>query len=682
LKLALLVVLVAAPIGLAQSGGTAKPPQDQRPTFKTQANFVRVDVYPTADGRPVMDLRAADFELLEDGVPQAIDSFEHVNISPAGPQSLRSEPNTIEASRQLAANPRNRVFVLFLDVPHVTVQGAWHAREPLVRLIDRMLGPDDLVGIMTPHMSAADLVLARKTDVVAGGLRDKWPWGERFTLEKSELEWDYERCYPWPETKGVVSEMIHRRRERATLDALNELVHHLGVVRDDRKAILTVSEGWLLFRPNEDLTRPRTLQDGSTEPLPGPDPVGIGPGGKLMLGNPQDLNGNGALKSECDRDRLAFSMMDNWRYFRDIMEDANRWNASFYTVDPRGLPAWDSALGPEKPPSVTVDQRILTSRLESLRTLAENTDGLAVTNSNDLDKGLRRIADDLTSYYLLGYYSTNTEFDGKFRRITVRVKRPGVEVRARRGYRAATADEVTAARAAAGPPVPEPVRTVQAAVATLERLRSVARLRVNATASASTVWVYGEFQSAGTDDPLLKGATADVQVTAGAARASARAVVAPGQRTFLVPVALDAPPSTPIDIRARLSGGGGPALTDSVRVERGVVPAPVLYRRGPSTGNRLQPAAAPQFSRTERVRLEVPIGADVKPGTARILDRAAQPLNVPVTIAERTDATTGQRWMTADLTLAALTMGDYVVELSMTTTVGEQRVVTALRVGR
>jgi hypothetical protein len=81
---------------------------------------------------------------------------------------------------------------------------------------------------------------------------------------------------------------------------------------------------------------------------------------------------------------------------------------------------------------------MLTGRLTSLRTLAENTDGLAIVDSNDLAKGLRRVVDDLSSYYLLGYYS-NGPLDGKFHSINVRVKRTGVQVRARRGYLAATA---------------------------------------------------------------------------------------------------------------------------------------------------------------------------------------------------------------------------------------------------
>ena len=64
--------------------------------------------------------------------------------------------------------------------------------------------------------------------------------------------------------------------------------------------------------------------------------------------------------------------------------------------------------------------------------------------------GCRRIVDDLTSYYLLGYYSTNSKPDGRFRKITVRVKRPGVNVRARRGYRAPSEEEL-ALRSGAGP---------------------------------------------------------------------------------------------------------------------------------------------------------------------------------------------------------------------------------------
>ena len=348
----LALALAAAVTAAAQSGGTAKPSQDkdpqQPPTFRTEANFVRVDVYPTQAGKPVLGLLAQDFEVLEDGKPQSIQTFEHILMSPAGPQSLRSEPNSIGAMQQLAANPRARVFVLFLDVFHVSVEGGWHAREPLIRLIDRVLGPDDLVGIMTPKMSAADLVLARKTDVMASGLRNIWPWGERFTLPREDVEHNYDACFPLPEQKDVVAQMIERRRERATLDSLNELVVYLRNIREERKAIVTVSEGWMLFRPDQTLTTLRVNPlTGTSEPIPGPDPISVGPDGRITDRNTRYSTGE--KKSECDSARLYLSMLDNDKYFRDIIDQANMGNASFYTVDPRGLPVFDSPIGPAKP---------------------------------------------------------------------------------------------------------------------------------------------------------------------------------------------------------------------------------------------------------------------------------------------------------------------------------------------
>ena len=686
----LALAVAAAAAAIAQSGAPPVPPQNpQTPTFRTQANYVRVDVYPTAAGQPVMDLRAEDFDVSEDGAPQEIRTFEHVVVSPAGPQSQRSEPSTIDQSQQLAANPRNRVFILFLDVPHVTIDGAWHIREPLIRLIDRILGPDDLVGIMTPKMSAADVVLARKTQVLASGLRDRWPWGERYTLELDDREKLYQDCYPWEGTKDVVAEMTARRRERATLDALNELVLYMRDVREERKAILTISEGWLLYRQNGDLTRLRVISpSGQTEPVPTGAPVSVGPDGKLTTRNPNRATG-GATRSDCDADRRYLSQLDDELYFRDIMGEANRGNASFYTVDPRGLAVFDTPIGPQKL-DIVQDARSLRTRLDSLLTLAGNTDGIAVINNNDLDKGLKRIADDLTSYYLLGYYATNARLDGKFRTIKVRVKRPGVEVRARKGYRAPTEAEVAAARTSAAP-VAESVPGLGSAIGTLARLRPDMRFLVNVAAAGigsatTTVWVAGELPSIAAADPWLKGSIADLEVIAGGTTTTAQITLAPGQRSFAVPVRLSKPvTSGPIEVRAKLAGTDPDAghLGDNVRIDNAAGPAqPMIFRRGPSTANRMMPAASFQFSRTERARLEFPVAAAVKADSARLLDKSGQALAVPVTLGERVDEATGQRWLTADVTLAALGAGDYAIEVTVSGPSGNQRLVTALRVGR
>src|SRR5262249_31842194 len=115
--------------------------------------------------------------------------------------------------------------------------------------------------------------------------------------------------------------------------------------------------------------------------------------------------------AKCDIDRSMLAQIDNERHLRDILDEANRANASFYPIDPRGLPVFDTSIANPAPPSV--DAAMLRSRTASLRTLAENTDGLAMVNSNDLNGSLQRIVADLSSYYLLGYYSSG-KLDGKF----------------------------------------------------------------------------------------------------------------------------------------------------------------------------------------------------------------------------------------------------------------------------
>ena len=654
-----------------------KPPQDPQrpPTFRTEANFVRVDVYATKDRVPIRDLKLEDFEVLEDGVAQKLSTFEYVQVRTGDPQDTRRDPNSIQESRDAMRDPRARVFVLFLDVPHVTIDGTWHAREPLVRLIDRALGPDDLVGVMTPRMAATDIVFARKTEMVESGLRDKWPWGERHTLAEDEVDHLFDACFPFKELKEVVAEMKIRRRERMTLDSLHELVTWLRDQREERKAVLTISEGWLLYRPNPSLAEPRVLEGGRREPVPSAEPVGVGPDGRLRVGSRDTYNAPGDLK-DCWTTRVMLSQIDNDRHFRDIIDSANRANASFYTVDPRGLPVFDYPIGPAPPPSLNVQREHLQARTDNLRVLADNTDGFAVMGNNNLDPGLRRIADDLTSYYLLGYYSSNTKFDGRFRKLSVKIKRPGVDVRARRGYKAASAEELAKERTAvAAPAVPEATAKAQSALGSLARLRPEAKLHTHAIAvrdTGVTVWFAGELAK-----PVAAATTAAISIGSGAAMTTVEAPIAAGQRSFAGSLALKDTPAGPVDVRVRVAPPGEIPFTDGARIDvvTGVA-LPMMFRRGPSTGNRYEPAGSPQFSRTERARFDVPRVGNLTLTGVRVLDRNGNPVEVPVAQAER------EGWVSAEITLAALAPGDYIVELSGNVAGGEQKVLAAFRVTR
>jgi hypothetical protein len=265
----------------------------------------------------------------------------------------------------------------------------------------------------------------------------------------------------------------------------------------------------------------------------------------------------------------------------------------------------------------------------------------------------------------------------------VRVKRPGVDVRARRGYRAATAEEVSASRAAAAAPVPEHVKSTSAALASLSRITDERRFSLNASpvrdagGSVSALWIAGELRT-----PLQefsRGGSVAIEIE-GAPSAGPTVTLKAGERSFLVKVPVGAAAGE-IDVRARATAEGSPEpLGDSLRV----APAshqPLLFRRGLSTGNRVQPAADFHFSRTERLRLELPLASGSTAHGGRLLDRNGEPLPIPIQVAERTDPE-GQRWLTADATLASLAPGEFVVELTYRAGASEQRVLTAIRVTR
>jgi hypothetical protein len=115
--------------------------------------------------------------------------------------------------------------------------------------------------------------------------------------------------------------------------------------------------------------------------------------------------------------------------FESVVRAANRSNVSIYAVDPQNIPAIDGGAG-----------SVADNPQDTLRMLANETDGEAIVNANDLDSAMRRIADDSSAYYLITYHSARTE-DGKFHEIQVRAKRPDIRVRARKGYWASTPGE-------------------------------------------------------------------------------------------------------------------------------------------------------------------------------------------------------------------------------------------------
>ena len=664
-RLVFVVCLAAVATLTAQDRG--------QPTFRAGANYVRVDMYAMRDGQPVNNLEAADIEVLEDGVPQKVEDFEHVVVRSATTPATRVEVDGLRGSREAAGDPRSRVFVIFLDTYHTQLEGSAMMRKPLSAFLDRVLGPDDLVALMTPEMAGSDIALGRKTDVIEKIVSQEW-WGRRARIAGQDpKEILYEECLPPeqstnPIVRGnpLLQEVINRRREKLTLDALDDLMTHLAGLRDERKAVVLVTEGWVLYQPNPRLADQVSNRMGVVTPRAFEPPV-----------KPPSERGpfTESRRRECEADVHTLAAMNSDVQFRRITEDANRGNVTFYPVYARGLASFDAPIGPDYPPPIQQDMATLRTRHNNLRTLAVDTDGEAIIDTNYIEKGLKRIADDLSSYYLFGYYSTNAKLDGRYRTITVRVKQPDVRVRARRGYRARTAEQVVAAAAAVSavdPAAAAVSRALNSVVAvnppSTFRVRPAVWTQSQGGVTGGMLWVVGELDFRMLREPgWSAGGRAEVLLldAAGEQLGSTTIDVPAGEAGFSARVPTNGPLAAgDYAVRIRLRGGDG-MVSDTARV---IVPAQssalgeaVMWRRGQSTGPKYVKTADPRFQRSDRMRLEFATNANG--ATARLLDRAGKTLQVPVQVTERTD-TDGIRWIVADVTLAPLAASDYAIEVN------------------
>ncbi len=662
---------VAVAAAVASSSGQA-----QEPRFRGGTNLVRLDVYVSANGAAVTDLTADDFEVREDNAPQAVTSFEIVHARGPAPDTARVEPSTVGEMRDRVAARDARAFVLFLDSPHVQVAGSYRAANPVAAMLDRVVGVDDLVGVMTPEMSARNMTFSPRTGPIGDMLRASWAWGERGRPSVTDpREEELRACFPDP---AIAERLILKRREQKTLRALDDLLDHLEATRDQRTFVFVLTEGWRLSRPDETLAAPPTGAPGSgAGGAPGtagrPDPLGR-PG----------LTSPDVATPSCERERALVALADLAGEFRLLLQRANRANVSFYPIDARGLVVFDGDIASsQRNPSLSADAAALSARQDALRTLADETDGAVVLNTAP-ERALPRLLADIGSYYLLGYVSTNQKLDGRYRRISVRVTRPGVEVRARPGYLAPTAREVAGATpvmrgvpgSAGDAPAPGASRVTEA-LSRLPVSRVAPPLYVEGTGSAGAIDVVVELDRTTVARPEWSaGGVVRVAVTSAerptSTLASAALTLTPGARVQ----------GTRIPAGARLAAGryqlrleavGEGGTTPLVLTTLVDVPAEDALlgsalraaRRGPSTGRTFESTADARFRRTERLRLDVArlAVADVQ---ARVLNRTGQVLALPVTVTD-TPAVDGQpARAVAELALAPLAAGEYVVELTAT----------------
>ncbi|HEX8031169.1 MAG TPA: VWA domain-containing protein [Vicinamibacterales bacterium] len=663
---------IVMPLGVAIVFAAVAFGQDQLPRFRAGTNLVRVDAYVSQGDVALTDLKVEDFQVFEDDKPQKIENFELIRAKAPVAQSSRTDFTTVGEMRDAAQS--GRVFTLYFDRFYVQLSGSYRARRPIIETLDQVIGADDLVGMMTPEMSPSAITYSRRTASVERFVTDTWNWGSRAQTWESPQESALKGCYP--KNSAVADEMIARLREQQTLDSLRALVAHLETLRPERKFVMVFTEGWPLYRSNPALA---AVVEGR---VPTADPVGVDPrtGGFRRSGEADPATGAAQSTSSCDRLRTMLAYVDHEFEFRELLQRANRANVSFYPIDARGLVVFDTPIEWGVPPSV--DQAWLRDRREALRTMAAQTDGEAVLDAPDVGASMKKVFADIGSYYLLTYYSTNPRLDGRFRRIRVEVARKDAEVRNRPGYLAPTEAEARAAGMTIDRPgvrsAPPP--TVTRALDALAPSRGNLPARVQAVGGRSTIRAIVELDSATAKLPeWLSGGTLrmtfELERTPGTAQStppqSVTMAVEPGQRSILVGGTEYPLAPGRYSVRAELTAKGGrqpiqittfaTVPPDSTEVGSGGLAS----RRGPSTGLAYIGTADQRFRRTERLRLEVPLAGEGFAGTGRILTREGQPTAIIVSFNERVDEATKQRFGIADVALAPLAEGEYVLELSV-----------------
>jgi VWFA-related protein len=545
-----------------------------------------------------------------------------------------------------------------------------------MRFLQQHVGPLDMIGLMYPLTPVADVRLTRNHEAL---VREVARFeGRKFDYRPRNQFEDQYSMYP--------AEVVERIRNQVSLSALRSIITRLGGIREGRKSVILVSEGYSNYLPPQ-------LRD------PVADMPAIGNRNRRLPG----LGDNSPAE---DRARF-FSDIDMLTELREVYSAANRSNTAIYALDPRGLAPFEYDIG--QGVGTRIDQSMLNQTMDSLRVLADQTDGRAIVNRNDLEGGLRQIVRDASAYYLIGYNSSQAPQDGKFHEIKVRVKRPGVQVRARKGYWALTAEETARALA---PPAPGPDPGIAQALASVEnpaRARFV-RTWIGTTPSEggktriNFVWeavpaVPGERRSAparvsvvaaGGDTMYFRG---KVEPSVAASGVAAAGPAAAGARPSAAFAEFDADPGR-LQLRLSVEDAAGAVIDsdmldvdvpDYTAPEVRLTPLEVLRARTAIEFRALgaDPAAVPvatrEFRRTERLLIRFTTlgpGTDRPETSARLLNRAGQRMS---DLPAQPFGSEGPR-LQIDLPLAGLAPGEYIVEVTSTLGDGRARQFLGFRV--
>ena len=380
----------------AQQPAAAAPAQQapEQPTFRVSVDLVTTDLL-VRDQRDqfVADLKPDEIEVFEDGVKQAIASLivtqggRVFNVMAPPPPPV-PEGIILPPSRP-SSDVSGRIFLVFIDDLHLDFRSTPRTRELIQKMLRNLIHEGDMFGIVSTGTSSISEQLTYDRQVLEASIK-------RITggaLKPKEII---------EGAQGPNGPTELRHRAHVAFSTAYELMKNLEKVQNRRKAVLYISSGYD-FNP---------FETGRLEEQ-----------ARRMHVETSELESDPFFRTQQSSQMLAES--DLIRELNELTRAANRANATFYTLDPRGLVA-----GPDIDEEVSTQDwyTYVRETQDSLRVLAEETGGIAVVNQNDFDKALKRIDAETSDYYVLGYYSKNPDPLKRTRRIEVRTTRPGVQI--------------------------------------------------------------------------------------------------------------------------------------------------------------------------------------------------------------------------------------------------------------
>jgi VWFA-related protein len=385
----------------------AQQPQTTTPTFKAGTSLVEVDIIARdKDGRFVSGLTADDFEVLEEGKPQAIAHFYLVT----------EHPTTASERRPDVVLPRSpdrtdrRIFVLFFDSQHISSGHLLKLKQTALDFINTAVRPSDLGGVFV-NGTLSHNHLTNDRQELLDAVRGASPAFET-TENRARVLLDFPR---------IDSTFDAARMENDDRTFISEAA--TKVCGDDPRQC--AQEGGREY-VEDALQRKarRFIEDSRRAANATVQALGY------VTKNLSRLEGRKTLIFLSE----GFYVEDVRSTLPILAGQAARAGITIYGVDVRGTSATGGVMAGDATQHSNALSGFGDTSDEGLDILAVETGGITVRHIDDYARALTDVAADTSTYYVLAYSPENTVLDGKFRRITLKVKWEGLTVRARRGY--------------------------------------------------------------------------------------------------------------------------------------------------------------------------------------------------------------------------------------------------------